>query len=142
MQKLPFYLQEKWLALGSKYKEESRVPSHSFRFFVDFVCQLAKLQNDPSFTLAAFDSEPPRQNEQMFRSDSQRAVAVLKTGVSPNTSPVPRNTSNVSADTSSVTSKSTNRVDPAKHCLLHNKSYPLPKCRGFREEALGGKKST
>lgn len=33
-----------------------------------------------------------------------------------------------------IASKSSNREDPAKHCLLHNKPHPLHKCRGFRDK--------
>lgn len=51
LQKLPYNSQEKWLAHGSRFKEEYKVPFPPFGYFVDFVCQQAKMQNDPSFSI-------------------------------------------------------------------------------------------
>ena len=37
VQKLPYNLQEKWIAQGSRYKQQHNVPFPLFSFFVDFV---------------------------------------------------------------------------------------------------------
>ena len=47
--KLPSSLQEKWLSVGFKYKEQYQVPFISFQIFVRFVTQQAKIRTDPSF---------------------------------------------------------------------------------------------
>lgn len=36
VEKVPFYLQEKWMSIGSKYKEDYKVAFPAFSFFVDF----------------------------------------------------------------------------------------------------------
>lgn len=137
VQKLPVYLQEKWLTLGFKYKEDHGVLYPPFSVFVDFVCQQARMRNDPGFTLAAVHNEPPGHNKHTYKPDSQRAIAVLKTGVSPSTSPTSHRTLPMSINNS----KSTNTEDPAKHCPLHNKPHPLPKCRGFRGRPIEERKA-
>ncbi|KAI4874288.1 hypothetical protein NFI96_026210, partial [Prochilodus magdalenae] len=52
VEKLPFGLQEKWLAQGSLYKEQYHVSFPPFAFFTDFVCNEARRRNDPSFVLS------------------------------------------------------------------------------------------
>jgi hypothetical protein len=89
------------------------------------------MRNDPGFMLAASSTELSSHSKPMFKSDSQRAVAVFRTGVSPNTA--------FTLPYSQATSKSTSREDPAKHCLLHNRAHPLHKCRGFRERPMCAK---
>lgn len=59
VQKLPVYQQKKGLTLGSEYKEEHKVPYPPFTFFMNFVCQQAKMQNDPSFALTRSINESP-----------------------------------------------------------------------------------
>ncbi|XP_030584068.1 uncharacterized protein LOC115779508 [Archocentrus centrarchus] len=133
VQKLPFYLQEKWLTLGFNYKEQHRVTYPPFSFFVNFVCLQARMRNDPGFMLAASSNEQSGYHKPASKLESQRAVAVLKTGVSPDTSLTP-------SDSPSA-SKSTSREDPAKRCLLHNKPHPLHKCRGFRDKPIEERKA-
>ena len=47
--KLPYGLQEKWISVGSKHKEENRGRFPPFEFFSKFVCSEARKRNDPSF---------------------------------------------------------------------------------------------
>lgn len=49
VQKLPYNLQEKWVTLGSRYKQTHNVPFPPFSVFVDYIAQQAKIRNDPSF---------------------------------------------------------------------------------------------
>ena len=46
VQKLPLNLQEKWITVGSRYKDQHRVPYPPFGVFVNFVCEQAKTRND------------------------------------------------------------------------------------------------
>lgn len=87
VQKLPFCLQEKWLTVGFKYQGHHHVLYPLFSFFVNCV------RNDPGFMLAASSNESLGHQKPLSKPDSQRAVAVLKTGVSPNTPPVSTDTS-------------------------------------------------
>ncbi|XP_061887355.1 E3 ubiquitin-protein ligase LRSAM1 isoform X1 [Entelurus aequoreus] len=48
-QKLPYYLLEKWISFGSKYKEDFRVQYPPFHVFVQYIQDQAKIRNDPSF---------------------------------------------------------------------------------------------
>ncbi|XP_019739021.1 uncharacterized protein LOC109523947 [Hippocampus comes] len=48
VEKLPFYLQEKWITAGSKYKEDHGVPFPPFSFFCEFVKGQTRARNDPS----------------------------------------------------------------------------------------------
>ncbi|XP_077398494.1 uncharacterized protein LOC144033943 [Vanacampus margaritifer] len=55
--KLPFYLQEKWIMVGTKYKEDHGVAFPPFSFFCEFMKGQAKARNDPSFNSSSFSSQ-------------------------------------------------------------------------------------
>ncbi|XP_057674161.1 uncharacterized protein LOC130905124 [Corythoichthys intestinalis] len=57
VEKLPFYLQEKWIMAGSKYKEDHGVTFPPFSFFCEFVRGHARARNDPSFNSSSFRSQ-------------------------------------------------------------------------------------
>ncbi|XP_048868217.1 uncharacterized protein LOC125740722 isoform X1 [Brienomyrus brachyistius] len=126
IQKLPFNLQEKWLTVGSKYKEDYSVSFPPFEFLVDFVCQQAKMRNDPSFSLTTVQEESRRPNKQLNKSVFPRAVATHKT--------------QVSSENSSAATEPKNKINPAKHCFLHEKPHPLSRCRGFRMKSMEQRK--
>lgn len=56
VQKLPLYPQEKWITLGAQYKEQNGVYYPPFSVFVKFVCDQARVRNDPSFADIAVGS--------------------------------------------------------------------------------------
>ncbi|XP_077354332.1 uncharacterized protein LOC144002733 [Festucalex cinctus] len=60
VEKLPFYLQEKWIMVGSKYKEDHGVTFPPFSFFCEFMKGQAKARNDPSFNSSSFTSHAKR----------------------------------------------------------------------------------
>lgn len=123
IQKLPFSLQEMWLTVGSKYKEDYRVSIPPFKFLVDFVRQQAKMRNDPSFSLTTIQEESRRPNKPAF----PRAVATHKT--------------QVSSENPLAASEPKNKANPTKQCFLHNKPHPLSRCRGFRMKSMEERKS-
>lgn len=53
VQKLPFYLQEKWVSVSANYKRDYQVSFPPFNVFVDFVSHEANIKNDPSFNFAS-----------------------------------------------------------------------------------------
>lgn len=56
VEKLPHGLQEKWLTVGSRFKEENNGYFPPFDHFADFICQEACQRNDPSFILSCASS--------------------------------------------------------------------------------------
>lgn len=64
VQKLPFALQEKWMTQGSRYKNEHKVLFPPFSFFVSFICQKAKMRNDPGFIVAPQASDSQKAEKQ------------------------------------------------------------------------------
>ena len=126
VQKLPYNLQERWLSHGSRFKENFNVPFPPFDYFVKFVCQQAKMRNDPSFSLTASSTEPTPMRKSAPKYDSP--ISVHKTDVSPSTS-----------TWANTTQK--NEMDVAKQCPIHNKPHPLQKCRGFREKSIEERKA-
>ncbi|XP_039863534.1 uncharacterized protein LOC120718871 [Simochromis diagramma] len=139
VQKLPFYLQEKWLSLGFKYKEDRGAPYPPFGFFVDFVCREARMRNDPGLTQTAYGSELLG-GKQSSKAEGHKAVAVFKTRVLLDPRPLFNGTRTTSFRTQSGSESST-RDDPAERCPLHNKPHPLPRCRGFREKPMEERKA-
>lgn len=49
--KLSHSLQEKWVAQGSRFKVEHNGLFPPFSFFAEFICNEARIRNDPSFSL-------------------------------------------------------------------------------------------
>lgn len=60
VQKLPFYLQDKWVSVGASYKREYLVSFPPFHVFVDFVSHEATVKNDPSFNFTTHLDPAPR----------------------------------------------------------------------------------
>ena len=56
VQKLPFYMQEKWVSVGASYKRDHQVSFPPFWF----VSQEAIVKNDPSFNFATHLDPSPR----------------------------------------------------------------------------------
>ena len=129
VEKLPYNLQERWISVGSKYKEDYRASFPPFSVFSKFVQKQAKIKNDPSFTI--FTS-----------SKSEKHIAALHPG------PPPVTTKSVMADNDdsgeqndsaspSVTSKCTEicgNADSSRSCskICLVKTYPA----GKKEKAI------
>jgi len=65
VQKLPYFLHDKWVSLASHYKEAYRVPYPQFSVFAKFVCDQAKILNDPSF--AVLTGPSMNKTERLFK---------------------------------------------------------------------------
>lgn len=116
VEKLPFSIQDKCKSVGSKYKFQQNLPFPPFSVFVDFICNKARTQTDPSFNTAPFQSTPAKRERP--GKNVWMPVAVHKTQVSP-----AEKKGNQQRD-----------IDLAKHCPIHDKPHSLNKCRTFREK--------
>lgn len=81
VEKLPFNLQEKWTAVGSKYKEDYRVAFPPFCVFSNFIQQQAKIKNDPSFIISTPSSHVSCRTEKLVQSSRKASVTVHKTDI-------------------------------------------------------------
>lgn len=126
--KLPYNLQEKWVAVASKFKRDNSVSYPPFSFFVSFISEEAKTRNDPSFAYVTTTVPVPRLNK-VINQKYQPPISVRKTDVS----------STAEAGQHIATNRSI--VDPEKQCPLHSKPHPLRKCRLFRSKTLEERKA-
>ena len=117
VEKLPLYLQDKWLSQGCKYKREHHVAFPPFCFFKGFICREAEERNDPSFNLPTLCAVSYKKE----KFGQMKPVSVHKTNIS----------------TSDTVTKTENKDGL---CPMHNKPHPLKKCRGFRKMSLDDRK--
>ncbi|XP_056430806.1 uncharacterized protein LOC130369492 [Hyla sarda] len=122
VEKLPHHLQEKWVSVGAKYKEEHGVPFPPFFVFSRFVQQQAKMRCDPSFSFITSSQLPKA--EKPPRSYNRTSVITHKTTV-PSEDP---------GDSSSY--KVNTFEGPDRLCPLHKKPHPLNKCKGFKSKPI------
>ncbi|XP_056093862.1 uncharacterized protein LOC130072671 [Rhinichthys klamathensis goyatoka] len=130
VQKLPLNLQERWITVGSHYKDQHRVPYPPFGIFVNFVCEQARTRNDPSFASITGAWCATKTEKSVYQPASHHvrtSVAVRRTEISTSDS-----------DNTTVVRK---QEDPDKQCPLHNKPHPLRKCRGFRNKTFEERKA-
>ncbi|XP_061829090.1 uncharacterized protein [Nerophis lumbriciformis] len=118
--KLPSSLQEKWLSVGSDYKERCRVSFPPFEVFVDFIFHQAKIRNDPSFNFAV--QADIAMTDKTFRTTKPKEISVHKMDVSP-------------------TEHSDEAENPERHCPIHKKPHLLRKCRAFRDKPIEERKA-
>ncbi|XP_025766921.1 uncharacterized protein LOC112848107 [Oreochromis niloticus] len=116
VEKLPLYLQDRWLSHGCKYKRDHHVAFPPFSYFKEFICREAEERNDPSFNYPDLFTNSYRKE----RSNQVRPVSVHKTNISMASEPKIGN--------------------PEKLCPMHHKPHSLQKCRGFRKLLLEERK--
>ncbi|XP_063766814.1 uncharacterized protein LOC134882797 [Eleginops maclovinus] len=127
VEKLPYGLQEKWLAIGSKFKEKNKGYFPPFDVFSDLICHEARRRNDPSFVLPSSNSTSWKSDKTTSRNFGSK-ISVQKTGVSSGKDP-PTDIPEKKAE------------GPEKNCPIHNKPHALWKCRTFRGKLLEERKS-
>ncbi len=101
---------------------------HRASFFVQFVCDQARISNYPSFSVSM---QSHLKQENFSRLSNKIPVSVRKT--------------EVLATVSNSKAKQLPEqkiLDPSKQCPIHNKPHPLSKCRGFRVKPLDEEKHT
>lgn len=119
--KLPFNIQEKWLAKVYNYKEEYGVLYPPFQEFVKFVNIQAKIRNDPSLRTGSGQSFSSSTSTGTVV--SRRHVFNKKTNVTSETHGAARNDRNLE-----------------KFCMLHKTNHSLNKCRVFNSKSLEDRK--
>ncbi|XP_044136507.1 uncharacterized protein LOC122928083 [Bufo gargarizans] len=132
IEKLPYNLQERWVAQASRYKKDHHVAFPPFAFFAEFIEDQAEIRNDPSFAFlnkrtASFpkvEQKPPG-----LYKERRATVSVRKTEVPPESA----------ANQEDNTRKKVEESD--KICPIHNKPHPLRKCRSFRSKTLEERKA-
>ncbi|KAK5853507.1 hypothetical protein PBY51_014653 [Eleginops maclovinus] len=129
VEKLSYSLQERWISIGSRYKEENGVAFPPFSIFSQFVRRQAKVRNDPSFAFSTSNSNMPPKGERSVKHSYKTPVSVHKTEVTPKPS---------YGDTSSVEKRI---GDPDRECPIHRKPHPLKRCRTFRSKAIEERKA-
>ncbi|XP_054872108.1 uncharacterized protein LOC129350233 [Amphiprion ocellaris] len=117
-EKLPTSLQDKWLHIGSKYKQKYDVSFPPFSYFVRFIQDEAKARNDPSFVTCSSHSFVKGEKTQFKQTSHKTPLTVNKTEVN-NTPPA-----------------SPTEDDQTRYCPVHKKTHPLAKCRAFRTKPL------
>lgn len=75
--KLPTYLQDKWTAEATKYKKRESAVYPPFTFFIDFLKDITRMKNDPSFNYSYSDGEKPFVNHP--RNFRNTVIAARKT---------------------------------------------------------------
>lgn len=128
VEKLPFNLQEKWIAVGSRYKEDYRVAFPPFCVFSNFVQQQAKMENDPSFIISTPSGHVSSRTEKLVQSSRKASVTVHKMDIPAETS----------VQTGPVLKK---LEEPDCQCPIHKKPHPLKKCKLFRGKPLEERKA-
>lgn len=123
VEKLPFHLQEKWTAVGSKFKEDYNVAFPPFSFFSEFVRKEARARNDPSFSTTHLTSVSSKKERLPGNYNTRPSVTVNKTDVSTDVTTAVKNVAE----------------DISRQCPIHHKPHPLKRCRGFRTMLLEDK---
>ncbi|XP_069114175.1 uncharacterized protein [Argopecten irradians] len=116
--KLPHNLQERWTNAAVKFTRSNRVTFPPFSFFTEFLRDLSKVKNNPSFL---YDQPNTTKNDKPVQRNLQdrKNISVRKTN----------------ADT---TQKGDNAL---KTCFLHNvSSHSLNKCRAFLSKSMEDRK--
>ncbi|XP_013856011.1 uncharacterized protein LOC106511825, partial [Austrofundulus limnaeus] len=121
VQKLPYRLQERWITVGASYKQQKHVQYPPFSYFVDFVCQEAKIASDPSFSFISH-TDTTQTSRAGPKPNKFKEVCVHKTEISP--------------QACTDTDKTLTLDDCDKMCPIHRKPHPLRKCRAFKEKSF------
>ncbi|MES9882937.1 MAG: hypothetical protein ABW185_18875 [Sedimenticola sp.] len=114
--KLPYQLQEKWTGKAVEYKRRNGVTYPPFSVFCEFIRDMSKVKNDPSFTYDAPSDSGTKRNPPCAKGRDKSFVATKKTEVKHN------ETRHVSAS-----------IDV---CPIHKTKHALNKCMTFRNKTI------
>ena len=129
--KLPYNLQEKWTQEASRYKTRNDVIYPPFSVFANFIANMAKLRNDPSFKYES-SAEPNSQQRPRKTGDSPVHVSTRITQ-SEDLHNGPK------INSSSHQNPESHLVDSLS-CPIHGTSHTLNMCRGFRLKPISERK--
>ncbi len=113
VEKLPYGLQEKWMAQGGMYKLENQVHFPPFSFFTAFVCREACISNDPSFTFSSSGTTAVKPDNTTKRyTPFKGQVLFHKKDI-------------MSVPATKSTESTSSKLDVEKQCPIHKKPHPL-----------------
>ncbi|XP_062612368.1 uncharacterized protein LOC134274127 [Saccostrea cucullata] len=119
--KLPTSLQDKWTAEATKYKKRESAIYPPFTFFINFLKDMARMKNDPSFNYSCSDGEKPYVNHpKNFQKTT--VVAARKT------------------ETQSSSNHVLTENNDLARCTLHNSNHTLNECNKFRSKTFEERK--
>ncbi|XP_050419153.2 uncharacterized protein LOC126832434 [Patella vulgata] len=121
--KLPRGIQEKWTGQAVKYKKTYQVPFPPFSFFAEFIRDVSKTKNDPSF---AYDRTYNQPNNQRDRLPSKVSAPALRTNISTRKTEVKQQ--------SEVT-------DNRSKCPIHHTNHSINECNAFRYKPISERKA-
>ena len=113
-EKLPYSLHEKWTTRAARYKTQHKTSFPPFSCFVNFVAEMSRVKNDPSF---------------IYTNNSSSTIETRNT----KTKVVARKTE-VSSQYKEIDSPT------AFNCAIHGKSHRVSKCREFISKSLEARK--
>ncbi|XP_069109080.1 uncharacterized protein [Argopecten irradians] len=125
LQKLPAFMQNKWIDLASRFKREHAVMYPPFTIFVDFVRNMATRCNDPSF---------------MFESNLVGSTKAPTS--SSNLGNMKKSNNNVNGSRNQVMVSARKTDITPDYCPLHGKEvkHILKDCRLFQSKSMSDKK--
>lgn len=125
--KLPYYLQEKWTTRASNFNKIHNVAFPRFWVFTEFIQEQAKIRNDPGFMYSASFVPTVKPTTQK----NQPTIATKKTDLRKET----EQTTNVQHNVK----ESKIKYDPSR-CPIHKAKHSLNDCRAFMNKTLDEKK--
>ncbi|XP_014673822.1 PREDICTED: uncharacterized protein LOC106814066 [Priapulus caudatus] len=114
--RLPYGMQEKWTTSAQNYKRKYGVTFPPFSHFVEFIREIARVKNDPSFLFESSDATTGRKDKnamRIFQSDMR-----------------PLTTRKVEISDDKV------EVDPERLCPIHKLRHTLNQCRSFKRKPI------
>lgn len=105
---------------ATKYKKSESAVYPPFTFFIDFLKDITRMENDPSFNYSCFDGEKPFVNHP--RNVRNTVVAARKT------------------ETLSSTNNASIENTELHRCPLHNSNHSLNECKAFRSKPMAERK--
>ncbi|XP_048249047.1 uncharacterized protein LOC125378158 [Haliotis rufescens] len=118
--KLPYGLQERWTSHATRYKRTNKVPFPPFSIFVDFVRDISKEKNDPSFAHETYTASPRKDRSKLPFSRPPQVVANRKT---------------------EVTQETRANQDWSNLCPVHKTDHSLNQCKAFKLKTLEDSKA-
>ncbi|XP_071086519.1 uncharacterized protein [Haliotis cracherodii] len=118
--KLPYGLQERWTSHATRFKRTNKVSFPPFSIFVDFVRDISKEKNDPSFAHETYTASPRKDRSKPPFSQPHLVVANRKT---------------------EVTQETRGNQDWSKLCPVYKTDHSLNQCKAFKLKTIEDRKA-
>ncbi|XP_065942625.1 uncharacterized protein [Magallana gigas] len=127
--KLPINLQEKWTTRATNYNLQNGVTYLPFTYLVQFVTEMSRIRNDPSFNYqATCETSTNCSNRSNFANDFRHRDSFKK--------------NNVKVKKTAVnTSQEDPNINMGNNCFLHVSRHKLNQCKTFQKLTLNERKT-